>query len=389
MITNVSYQPVNHDVSLKTKRVSAAFKHFALAIIKAPVALFRACLLAMRCKKGPFLENWSWKSVKAHCLQLKILCKKQAAPPLPLPLPLPLPKEDPAPIPILEQSIRPHPLKEKKDPDARLQRRVAKFSFMIPTEIGVNDSQFVMSAKNKKVGVFKISQGEGIWNPFSQKAYLNPGPMAQTASERAAYLFAKEFNNPHLTVPPVKIMELEGKKGSFAVYEKGTPADEIVHLFDTKETYTDEELYIFQIFVIFDYLLGNLDRKLENWLLDWVENEIRAIYPIDNANAFFTQKPEGLLGLNAAKHLYAWKNLRLATFAFTPAMRKDIEENVNDDLIQRIIKSINEDEQIRSCYPDGKFLSEPSRKDMECRGLKLRTLIQQNRGLTPKVLAEF
>src|SRR5689334_14085839 len=58
-----------------TKTLFQAFKHISLGMVKAPIALFRFAILAMRCKKAPFLEDWSWKAVKAHFHHVKILLK--------------------------------------------------------------------------------------------------------------------------------------------------------------------------------------------------------------------------------------------------------------------------------------------------------------------------
>lgn len=354
-----------------------AFKHIALAIIKAPIALFRSAILAMRCKKGPFLEKWSWKTVKAHFHQVKVLLKPQK----------PAEKTPPVDVPVLT----PTPVKVekvKKDPDVRLERRAEKAleGCMESTGKGCHGSQFVKSLKGKKIGVFKaIPEKRGLYNIFSQKAYLNQEPMAEAVAERASYLFAKELKNPYLTVPPVKIMELNGKLGSFAVFEKGTPAEDIIDEVDNKPDYSEKELNIFQCFTLFDYLLGNLDRSLENWLLGWAK-KIEAINPIDNAHAFPKQMPNRWRNFNAAKNVYKWKVLRLASFPFTQEMRNFIDETIREDNLQKIVRVINEDEQIKSYYPNGYLIGE-SLKDFNRRTAVLKGLLKKD-NLCPKDLAE-
>lgn len=421
------------------KNLLKAFKHMALAVIKSPVALFRSAILAMRCKKSSssFLAKWSWKTVKAHCHQVKVLLKpKQTSPASPGPsispapvipeikkplLPTPEPKNEPEPVhpiapikPPVVQPITKNPIlgpfaekierlrREKKedpslvkDSDHRLERKAAKAEFacmvkgndcMESTGKGVHGSQFVKSVKDKRLGVFKpipVTEAKPFF--FQQKAYLNKGTVAEAAAERASYILAKELNNPYLTVPAVKIMDLNGKKGSFAVYEKGKPADKIIREIDQKATYSIEELNIFQIFIILDYLLGNLDRHEENWLADWDGKTLKAIYPIDNANTFPTHKPSWY-NFNAAKNVYRWQRLRLAGIPFTPEMRKFINKTIIDGNLQRIIQKINEDEQIRSCYPEG-FLQGDPKKDFEFRTLKLRQLLLDYDNLAPNQLA--
>lgn len=285
----------------------------------------------------------------------------------------------------------------KNDPDHRLKRKVAKSraaNVLVSTGKGQHGSQFV-KAGDKKIAVFKPIHKEKslmkkLFRPFLQKHYLNKGAMADAAAERASYLLAKELNNPYLTVPPVKILKLDNKKGSLAVFEKkGRPADEVLPEIEKKESYTKEELHIFQSFILFDYLLGNLDRHEENWLIDWDGETIHGIYPIDNGAAFPTQKPHSV-NLFAAQNVYKWKRLKLAGIPFTPEMRTYIEKTVTNETLQRIIDQINEDKQIRGCYPENKhFLSEKSRTEFEFRALKLRQLLVDDPNLTPRQLAHY
>lgn len=284
---------------------------------------------------------------------------------------------------------------KQKDPASRLERRVEKAleacsklgqNCMESTGKGCHGSQFIKSLKGKRVGVFKaIPEKSGYYNPFSQKAYLHQEPIAEAAAERASYLLANELKNPYLTVPPVKIMELNGKKGSFAVYEKGTPADSIIHEVDKKPYYSENELNIFQIFALFDKLLGNLDRKLENWLIDW-HKQIKVIYPIDNSNAFPTQIPSRWRNPNAAKNVYKWKDLRIASIPFTQAMKNFIEETITEDNLKAIIQKINGDEQILSLYPKG-FLVGKSLQEFNSRATETKRLLAVKNDLSPKDLA--
>lgn len=391
-----SINPIHVATRLPFKNLALAFQQIALGILKIPIAIFRSAILAMRCKSGPFLENWSWKAVKGHFDQVKVLLKPSRTLVFPSTKPLEKPFEN---LPIIHFSPPELVPLKVKDPDIRLEKRVAKAmeaylkmgsACLEQAEKGVHGAQFVKSIKNKNVGVFKeIPDSIPNWkNPFSQKAYLNSGKEALAAAERASYLLAKELQDPHLTVPPVKILDFDGKKGSFAVYEKGIPADQIIHEVDNKSSYTDKELYIFQIFVILDYLLGNLDRKLENWLILWEDQTIKAIFPIDNSNTFPTQRPSAF-NVYAAKNLYQWKELKLANIPFNEGAKDFVNNKIIDETIQKILKIIDEDEQIQSCYPQGeKFLNHASRLDFNLRTLKLRQLFLVNDKLTPKELAE-
>lgn len=404
------------------------FKHLSLGILKMP-------LLILPSSSG----NKSWeKEIQAHFHQAKMLLNPEKSlqiPPHEVLFEPPKEEETPDPIPVhseetidpdqmpvadLHVKIDPPPFKPyldkierlrrekikssslRHDADHRLERKAAKAELsclmnqdaMVSTGKGVNGSQFV-KFKGKKIGVFKsipdVAQGTflNIVNPFGQQAYLNRGTMAQAAAERAAYLLAKELNHQLLTVPAVKIMDLDGKKGCFAVFEKGIPADQIIQEIDGKSSFSRKEINIFQIFIIFDYLLGNLDRHLENWLIKVINNCMGAIYPIDHANSFPLKKPNWL-NLNAAKNVYKWKELELAKFPLTKEIKSFIEGKITDEMIQKVIQSIDEDEQIKSCYPQGeKFLSEQSRKDFEFRALKLRQLLVDNKKATAKDLAQY
>lgn len=433
---SISAKRVHDATRTPFENLLKAFKHISLTIIKAPIALFRSAILPMRCKKsGPFLEKWSWKSIQTHCHKVKVLLKPKKpveAPPAlsttqvikpdvmtqpemtkpemtkldmtnlevtNLEVEHEQPIINPVPIEKLENPVK-LPIKKKdKDPDLRLERKAAKAleaslamgsDCMESTGKGVNGSQFVKSLKNKKIGVFKsIPESTGFWNPFSQKAYLNPEPGASAASERASYLLARELNTPYLTVPPVKIMDLNGKKGSFAVFEKGVPADKIIHEIDNKSSYSEEELNIFQFFIILDYLLGNLDRHLDNYLFGWddVLKLFKAIYPIDNERSFPNEKPNWY-NFNAAKNVYKWQELKLAGFKFTQTVRDIVENRITNDFIQHFIEIINSDPQIQSCFPKGdQFFRKKSQQYFELRAMRLRQ-IMQNPKLTAKHLAQ-
>lgn len=117
-------------------------------------------------------------------------------------------------------------------------------------------------------------------------------------------------------------------------------AQKHIQALEEKVTFSDEELFLFQKFALFDYLIGNLDRHEENWMLIMQEGRLTAIKAIDNENAFPKKHPpEGSI---AARNMYKWKSLKIAQQPFTEEalafLRSQFTEENKAALLQELTK---------------------------------------------------
>lgn len=266
--------------------------------------------------------------------------------------------------------------KEKSNPNLKnnadhiLARKIAKARFALSVGIelestgkGIHGAMFVKSINRKKLGVFKPQEdnrNSPLLNQIGsllkqklgqgQEEFLNQGRYAETCTEKAAYLVAKGLDCQDLTVSPVKIINLQNKIGAFLVFAKNTKeAKDIASELDAKLEYTDAELDIFQIFTIFDYLIGNLDRHSSNWLVNWENENLKKIVPIDNANCFPKQVPN-FYNFGAWMNLFAWKNFNIANQSFTDKIKEYVKTHLTQKRIEIIISSIDQDEEIKNLY---------------------------------------
>jgi Phosphatidylinositol 3- and 4-kinase len=100
--------------------------------------------------------------------------------------------------------------------------------------------------------------------------------------------------------------------------------------------YTEDENTLFQKFIVFDYLIGNLDRHEENWLVALNDKkEIVSIKAIDNANSFPKKHP--LKGALASRNRYLWKNRSIASNKFTVQLREFVRQNLTDEKIRSFL----------------------------------------------------
>ena len=260
---------------------------------------------------------------------------------------------------------------------------------------GVSSSKIYRDLKGKPIGIFKVGviglkpglkrqgaliiqnmlriQGQRDFLPYSRERAV--GSML---SERATYLFSEQLELG--LVPTTEIVTIDGSKGSFQHFVDNYREAQDVS-FHNLQNATESEINQFQIFAIFDYLIGNLDRKADNWLVSMRSDTdaIKDIKMIDNANAF----PERHLPSHAwcaSRSQYKWKQLELAK---APLSNKAIEfiQKLTPKKIQEIITVIQND------IEDGGFLSEKVIKTLEERAKVIRNL-GKNKG-TLKDLSEI
>lgn len=91
---------------------------------------------------------------------------------------------------------------------------------------------------------------------------------------------------------------LEGKIGSLQIYLPKTFKEAVEFFKPEHQVPTHEEKVLFQKFAIFDYLIGNLDRHAENWMVQLSESKdpnkrgrLIGIGMIDNGNSFIERNP--------------------------------------------------------------------------------------------------
>jgi|GEM_PF-3450625 len=222
---------------------------------------------------------------------------------------------------------------------------------------GTTGSKIFRNYKGKAVGIFKPSEGtipRGIIEKIIQMSkdfFQNSGQsnylsdpknkaQSQMLAERASYLFIKELAPRLNFVPETRIVEFNQKKGSFQTFAENTYKEAAEITFPKKPNKND--LYQFQMFCVLDYLIGNLDRHDENYLVKLNnQGHIEGIKMIDNGNSFITKNPAGGISTYfARKSQYKWKNQTISENTFLPEVIQYIK-NLNSTKIKRLIKDLN------------------------------------------------
>jgi len=252
------------------------------------------------------------------------------------------------------------------DPNHKLNRRIAKarlaFNMGYRGEsagTGMSGATFLRSITGKRLGLFKVSnEHQSTWKQLhdgvfryvlmNQPYYLSPSIQSGVQAEEAAYIVSSAGGFGKL-VPPTKMSEFGGIRGSFqlmAQQEKGQHLSEfntIFERFEKRESYTNEEIEMFQEFAVYDYLIGNLDRHHRNWLVEYSEHEgetkLERVHAIDHDRTFVMRNPSSYLGL---KSQYDWRELKIAKEALTDQGKQMILNNLQSDQIDRILQNIDQ-----------------------------------------------
>jgi hypothetical protein len=190
--------------------------------------------------------------------------------------------------------------------------------------------------------IYKI--GDCVWKllkltcqryhlPFEKERNLGCG-----LSEIASYYFSSILGF-HL-VPDTYMVKFEKKMGSLQEFVTGYREAKNISIADSLNGAIILE---FQAMCVLDYLIGNLDRHLENWLVK-VDgtNQITSIKMIDNGNAFIRNHLPDKLGKNPIKNQYAWKKLAPSKLK----IQEDIKNRIcqlNSDAVEEILKRIKYD----------------------------------------------
>lgn len=255
--------------------------------------------------------------------------------------------------------------------DHLLLRKIAKAQFAASLGVksdlspkGVNGAQFIkgvtFNGKTRKgvireyLGVFKKPSVETYFDKFkhligiNQHSLLHSGEFADMAAEKAAYMIAKKMNAPQLTLAPAEIISYKDFKGAFLLWQsncKLAGRDETGKL-NGKEEFTENELNLFQIFIAFDFLLGNLDRHGDNWMFkESADGEINKIIPIDNANILPQKEKNYLNWKTLGWHISEWNELNIAQKPFTEETIRLIAA-LGDNFVNEICEEIRQDPKI-------------------------------------------
>lgn len=108
---------------------------------------------------------------------------------------------------------------------------------------------------------------------------------------------------------------LEGNTGSLQIFLDTKIYKEAAEVAPFTLT-TDPEKTSYQKFVVFDYLIGNLDRHDENWMIRTEGNHLIEVKAIDNGNSFPERYPTKN-DKNPSRNQYRWGEHPFSTSKFT------------------------------------------------------------------------
>ncbi len=274
------------------------------------------------------------------------------------------------------KTLRDEKLQDKAkvdDPAHRLNRKIAKARFALKLGVkmkmpgtGISGSKFLMSVKGKKLGLLKPSEHHiPLWKKVfnfvkyilrGQRYFLKSRPESFIEAEKAAYIVSYQGNFGTL-VPPTTLETFDGIEGSFMLMAKAAKGNQIAEFkkirkaFEKKGSYDSDEIDIFQLFAIYDYVINNLDRHDRNWMVEYKDEDgvikLIKIHAIDHDKSFTKGNPSRLdkLGMH---NQYKWCETAIAQENMTENTRRFIRDNLTEENILNIIDEINCDEQLTS-----------------------------------------
>ncbi|MBS3904980.1 MAG: hypothetical protein KGZ39_06610 [Simkania sp.] len=284
--------------------------------------------------------------------------------------------------------------------EAKLQAELAISLGVKPKKNGkgVNGSIIYLDIHGKPIGIFKEEKAQKPWIKRVRRFYHSITPSfitdrfylrtqsdlcrhEQTHAEIAASVADRFFSID--LIPLTRRITLENKPGSFMLWQHQMQEAKD---FPFSKMPNREELYLFQKMVIYDYLFGNLDRHLENWLLKYsAMKKLQKIAMIDNGNAFPESLPtERILDSIGRRKMYQWKTHPWSRYAFDPRITTRLRMLTPE----KINQYLNE---LRKQLPDqgAEFITTKRRDSLQLRASILRELGMKNKSTcSPKELGE-
>jgi hypothetical protein len=219
-----------------------------------------------------------------------------------------------------------------------------KGSRTVPSGKGFHGSVFLEDDNGEELGVWKPEEKRSIGDHFRQKGLLlSEGvkdPLA--VGEEAAYLLSEKLGFTGF-VPKTAFISSQGKalagadaKGSFQEFggDFAVATIAVASRLDNPNTSpTEKETILFQKMASLDFILGNVDRHAENWMVKTdLEGQITKIILIDNGSSIPRKYTTG--GMDYFTKMAAHNQYNWATFISSD---KPFDQEVSD-----FIKGIDE-----------------------------------------------
>ncbi len=209
---------------------------------------------------------------------------------------------------------------------------------------GTSSSVIYLDRNKKPIAIFKQNHRHWIARirqiiaacfGFSCQNYLSGLPQDQA---EVATSLVNDFLQLNI-VPLTRDVSINGKTGSLMVWmDRMQEAAKTVFNPAPQEA----ELLLFQQMVVLDYLIGNSDCHLENWLVQQNQNDktITQLAKIDNGNAFPSIAPsKGIRDFFARRYMFEWRNHPWAQFSFSEKilnLLQSLSKEKITDLLQHL-----------------------------------------------------
>jgi hypothetical protein len=254
----------------------------------------------------------------------------------------------------------------------QLARKVAKAKFAyrlgikpVSPSTGVHRTYYMLSTTGKELGVFKetklhVTKIRKVWRKcaacfgIGHELVLNQGKYAQVAGERAAYLIKKEMGLDQFYLPPVKLTHFtneSGKKtshGAFLVFCKDAILAEKAANALRKKTFSPQEIQALHSAFLYDALLGNLDRRADNWMVRVTGENIEEVALIDNSNILPREEPS-VFNITASMARFVWRELPVAGYKIPKEVKQLFLRLLDnpDAFVDKLFHLINEDKEVK------------------------------------------
>ena len=216
---------------------------------------------------------------------------------------------------------------------------------------GIHGAQFLVDTSGHRIGVYKAKEGRGWTEGLRQKGiFLSSGvedPMM--VAEECSFRVAEALGFVGL-IPETTVDRRDGREGSLQVYVEGfeLASKGALSRLQKVESLSECEITLFQRMACFDFILGNVDRHLANWMVKQEPSgRILDICLIDNGSSFpkqhVLQATDGdIVRSYVARNQYNWATFGVAEFGFTPSIKEFIAR-LSEDKMEEVLNSLEED----------------------------------------------